>query len=930
MPLLPIDQLADKTQDTDEGIDDTPDAKGADLGWLDTTQWPDPKLAKLLIQRWKDRDPEFRPKLVRWEVNERRRMGDRWIGLIKNPDRNEWRIYTPPGGSKTPPTLGKAARLCRRLTSQMFQDQPTPEAMPATDADEDRSAAEFATRILTAMASEAGVNSTRSARVSYNKSHTYGSGFRYWWVDPFGGGQTPKRLMAHPDAPDPEQPTLIQAIDPTSVALGDTTAMMGSMQDDLGPLAPPTSPMVQSGGYASSPAMQEGDPSQMTMRMVTPKDPATGQARFTDNEDEAEWIFVPKLRCTVLTGKNLRMYPPTALDIADAESVQMLLWTTLGDLNRRYPEVMEAMDPSDLKKLVEWKPEGEYKYLIPDHLRIEDIDNSRAKKGNENYPDSAIVCCFHTYQKVSPDFAQGAFIVSAGPDQVLCRDPWVKQVDDTKLLLDLPVDQTKGFDEGGDDQYGKGAMDFLGPGDELLASVDSAWITHFQRFSNRKVFVPITSALQNKVMQGGMGMYVPINPGGEPKAEPIPDFPRDTLTLRQKIVDNMDDESGLQLTAQGVDSPNVQSGFHAVQVIEQVLAGLSEPRQNCADAIERGYRIQLQLIRAFYTVPQQTKFLGSDQDYKYDYWLASDLGSTTDVRILRGTFSMMSPAMKSSIAVSMQQAGVITPYELRRFTIGGTGGMIGIEDDPHWMRVSRQIAAWRKGPPEGWAPPPPMMSAGPAPAPSGPPGMTPEAPVPAPPAGAAPPEPPMSASMGGPPPVAAPPAWTPFELLPIDSDPGIATMRVQELARAMAGTDYAKADPAWRSLLDTAYSQAVQASQPPPPPAPAIVNYNNLTDQAPSQQSVGQLPPGIATNVGQPGEAPPPHPSAPPMHSSKPILPLPHGATPPDAAIAGINQPAGKLALHGAAGGPPELAGVNRSPLPPGKLSRNYEASILK
>lgn len=926
--LKPIDQMADTDQEPDE-IDDSPDTQGSNLGWLDSTQWDDKKLAKLLIQRWKDRDPEFRPKLVRWEVNERRRRGDRWIGLIKNPDRNEWRIYTPPGGSKTPPTLGKAARLCRRLTSQMFQDQPTPEAMPATDADQDRSAAEFATRILTAMASEAGVNSTRSARISYNKSHTYGSGFRYWWVDPFGGGQTPKRLMAHPEAPDPAQPTLIQAIDPTSTALGDTTALMGSMSDDMGPLAPPVSLMVQSGGYASSPPMEEGDPGALTMRMVTPADDQ-GKASFTDDESAAEWVFIPKLRCTVLTGKTLRMFPPTALDIADAESVQMLIWTTLGDLKRRYKDVLDAMEPSDLKKLVEWKPEGEWKYLIPDHLRQEDIDNSRQKvKGSEDYQDSAIVCVFHTYHTVNPDFSQGAYIVSGGPEMILCRDPWVKEVDGTKLILDLPVDQTKGFDEGNDDQYGMGAMDFLGPGDELLASVDSAWITHFQRFSNRKVFVPITSALQNKVMQGGMGMYVPINPGGEPKAEPIPDFPRDTLTLRQKIVDNMDDESGLQLTAQGVDSPNVQSGFHAVQVIEQVLAGLSEPRQNCADAIERGYRIQLQQIRAFYTVPQQTKFLGSDQDYKYDYWLASDLGSTTDVRILRGTFSMMSPAMKSSIAVSMQQAGVITPYELRRFTIGGTGGMIGIEDDPHWMRVSRQVAAWRKGPPEGWTPPPPMPVDPMMGAPLGPPASA--SAVGASPAAA----PPMA---GGPAPVGgvpqapampAPPVWTPFEILPIDSDPGIATMRVQELARAMAGTDYAKSDPDWRGLLDTAYNQAVQASQPPPaapppPPAPAIVNNNFVGDSPPTEQSVGALPPGIATNEGQPG-ANPPVPGAPPTHHSKPILPLPHGDVPPDAALAGMDQPGAKPSMgHG----DPNLSGVNRSPLPPGKFGPHYEASV--
>lgn len=921
--LKPIAELADDNEALDEGseVSDSTDGQPNPLGWLDETLWPDTKLAKFLVQRWKDRDPEFRRRLLKWDVNDRRRRGERWIGIVKNQDRQEWRIYTPPGASKTPPTLGKAARLCRRLTSQMFQDQPTPEAMPATDADEDRSAAEFATRVLTAMASEAGVNSTKSARVAYNKSHSYGSGFRYWFIDPYGGGQVPKRLMAHPDAQDPANPTLIQAVDPTSTMLAGVPASAGDMASTA---VTPVSGMTQTGGYSQTPEpppMIEGNPDDLTMRMVTPPD-KQGKQQFTEDEGEADLIFLPKLKCTVLTGKNLRMYPVTALDIGEAESVQMYLWTTLGELRRQYPDFFENLDDKDLSKLVQWMPEGDPRYLLPDQLYMEDVDRSREKKDGE-YQDHALVCHFHTYHVTCTDFQNGAKIITAGPEYVLSREPWVAEQSGKRLTLDLPVDQTKGFDEGVDDQYGLGTMDFLGPGDELLANVDSAWITHFQRFSNRKVFVPITSALQNKVMQSGMGTYVPINPGGEPKAEPIPDFPQDTLALRQKIVENMDDESGLQLTAQGVDSPNVQSGFHAVQVIEQVLAGLSEPRQNCADAIERGYRLQLQLIRAFYTVPQQTKFLGTDQDYKYDYWLASDLGSTTDVRILRGTFTMMSPAMKSSIAVSMQQAGVITPYELRRETIGGTGGLIGIEDDPQFMRTQRQIAAWRKGPPAGWMPPPPPML---------------------PPGAAAPLGPPASASVAGQPPAAAPapqavdpmtgqplpPPWTPFEILPIDSDPGIATMRVQELGRAMAGTDYAKAAPEWRQMLDAAYAQAVQASAPPPaapppPPAPAIVNYNNVTDQRPSDQTVGQLPDGVATNAGQPGQAPLPPPSAPPPPHGHPFQPMPQGHVPPDAALAGLDQ---KGATPNAAGGPPQLSGVNRSPLPPGKLSRNYEGTV--
>jgi hypothetical protein len=727
----PIAMLAAADQkEPDESIETTEEPGEEELtgaGYLDVNEWPDEKLVKHLLAEWKSRNDEMRPRLMRWYVNRLRRGGDRWVGIKKSTDRNEIRIYTPPGGMKAPPTLGKAARLCRRLTAQMFQDPPTPEAIPTTDSDEDRSAAEFSSRLLQSMGSEASVNNNRLARRAFSKSHTYGSGFRHWFIDPYGGGQVPRRMMAAPDAMGEEDATQILP-DPEN-------------------------------GIEGAPR----NPETFTPRMMSP------EGMFTEDETEADQVWLPKLRGEVLTGQQVRMFPATATSIEDAAMVMILTWRTLGELRAQFEDVIEGLAEDELRKLVLWSPEGiDLKYLLPDHLTEEDVNRSREKPKHDTedvFADHALVCTLTVYHKVCYDHPEGAFLVMAGPKTLFQRNPWLVERDGKRLMLDLPIDQIKGYDEGEDDPYGKGTMDFLGPGDELLANVDSAWITHFERFSNRKVFIPITSALQAKVAQSTMGTYVPINPGGKPEVEEIPNFPVDSMNLREKIVENMDDESGLQLTAQGVDSPYVQSGFHAVQVIEQVLAGLSELRQNVSDSLERGWRVQLQLIRAFYTVPQQTRFFGPDQEYKYDYWLASDLGSTTDVRVLRGTFSMMSPAMKSSIAVSMNQAGVLTPYELRRFTIGGTGGLIGVQDDPHWMRISRQIAMWQKGP---------------------------------------------EANQG----------INPFDPVPADQLMPVAQTRVEELGRAMAGTTYQKAPPEWRMPLDQAFQMAMMAAFPPPPPDP--------------------------------------------------------------------------------------------------------------
>lgn len=765
-PIAELLSSPNNGPDPEAVIDDDVSRETPRGDFLDEQAWPDAKLAKHLIEEWKSRDEEMRPRLLSWYVNRLRRAGQRWVGLKKSQDRNEWRVYTPPGGSKAPPTLGKSARLCRRLTSQMFQDPPTPEAIPATDSDEDRASAEFSSRLLQALGSEATLNNSRLARRAFSKSHTYGSGFRHWYIDPYGGGQVPKKLRA---------------------------GMQSTSIEDALEVLTPQGP-------------QPIPENMLVWRMVTP------DGTFTDNENEAELIWLPAIRGEVLTGAQVRMFPATATSIDEAKAVYLLSWDTWGNLKGLYPDIIEDLPEEKQKAMVSWTPQGvDLKYLLPDHLTEEDVARSRTPQdGNQgDTPDHALVATLVVYLGSCFEHPDGAALRIAGPDVVLQRDPWVVARDDKRVILDLPVDQVKGYDEGENDPYGKGTMDFLGPGDELLASIDSSWITHFERFSNRKVFVPITSALQAKVAQSATGTYVPINPGGEPKTEDIPTFPQDSINLRDTVVANMDDESGLQLTAQGVDSPYVQSGFHAVQVIEQVLAGLSELRQNNADALERGWRIQLQLIRAFYTTPQETRFLGPDQDYKYEYWMSSDLGSTTDVRLMRGTFSMMSPAMKSSIALSMQQAQVITPYELRRFTIGSTGGLIGVQDDAHWLRVNRQISQWMKGPEENKG-------------------------------------------------------IDPFEVNLADTLLPVAQMRVEELSRAMAGTTYQKTSPEWRQVLDQAFQAAMQSAFPPPPPDPNAAPAPDAAAAPPPDPGIVPADPlipldqeGIPPDAGLPPGPPP-------------------------------------------------------------------------
>src|SRR5207302_1642481 len=93
----------------------------------------------------------------------------------------------------------------------------------------------------------------------------------------------------------------------------------------------------------------------------------------------------------------------------------------------------------------------------------------------------------------------------------------------------------------------------------------------------------------------------------------------------------------------------------------------------------------------------------------------ADLGTTKDVRLQKGTLSMLSPSSKAAVAQEMfnltdPQTGehIIGVPELRRIILGNVGGLFGLQDDPARERVRRQITQWSDGPPKGWIEKPPQ------------------------------------------------------------------------------------------------------------------------------------------------------------------------------------------------------------------------------
>ena len=208
-------------------------------------------------------------------------------------------------------------------------------------------------------------------------------------------------------------------------------------------------------------------------------------------------------------------------------------------------------------------------------------------------------------------------------------------------------------------------------------------------------------------------------------------------------------------------------------------------------------QIITQEMKAEYTVPQMLRYLSDDGSFKYEEWTGADLGSTRDVRVRRGTFTMMSPSAKAAYIDQLAQAQMLPLEKANRLKRGAVDALIGSQDDPHYLRIKRQLRAWKDGPSEEvkaqsqqfaqqlqmMPPPPPQM---------GPDGQ----PVQAPP----PPDPMFQAAMAI------------FNPLPVDAEPEAARTRWLELSDTMAGTSFATYPEPWRQAYLQVYDMARQAA----------------------------------------------------------------------------------------------------------------------
>lgn len=604
------------------------------------------KVAQRIVRWWTNQNRAMNRRYEEWRVNKARRGGLSHIKLVKGDSNvHTYELYAPPNVNVMPHTLNKGDRLCRRVVSFIFTDPPMPEGVPARNDDEARDQAETATRILQSITSEGNLGDVRTSRRALDLSSTYDSSFRHHYIDKTGGGLKPIEMQVHPEAT--------------------------SLQHAIPQPVDPETGTPYAGPYVSK---------YLTM----------GDELATERGPDVRMQFRPGIKTEVLSGKFVRFLPPTANDIWEADGLLIGSFQRLGDLKTAFP-VIGKMDAEELTKLVNDPPEG-----------VQKLIKERAELKDQQINDDAMCFTLTHYRKAGGTEAKGVYAVVVGSDTLAHIQAWVDPK--TQESMDIPVDQFKQF-ESEDSPYGRGLMRQLGGGNELLAQGIDAVVSHMQRLKNRRVFIPTNSIVQARQMQSPTATVIRINPGGKPEYEEVPSMPSQYFTFIDAVRSEMDDESALQQVAQGLNPASVQSGLHARQIIEQSTVALSDIRQNTERALIRGYRIYLQLVKAYFSQSQLAEFLGDDGQHKVDRFTEADFGDTRDVRMTRGSFTQLSPPAKAAEVERMfmmfdETTGerMIDLAEARSLILGNVGGLIGIQDDVFTARVRRQIKDWESGP----------------------------------------------------------------------------------------------------------------------------------------------------------------------------------------------------------------------------------------
>lgn len=691
------------------------------------------------VKMWDKQNPAMKRRKVFWDRNRLWLKGVR--GVRARPasrDFSDWALYVPPGALDIPPLMDRAEELLDRVASHLLVDAPVPSVEPMTNADADRDGAEFASRLLVAEGDEAGTNDLLLFRRAVKRAGVFGSAFLYEYVDPQGGGWEPMDVDGHPDAP--EGTPVEQAH-----------------------LDPATGQPIEKG---------------LVSRPVGTRD---GQKVIVGSPKEADQRWKPKLCVKVLDGRTVRPLPETAKDVADAVGVMILDITTLGALKDRFPELKDA-SADEQQELVKWVPEAA-KWALPWYVSSRFVNT--VPTDDEGHPtDDAPVVTLATYFRSHGAYEKGAYLLSCGGTRLLHAQPWCAEVDGAEECLSLPVSQFRQItDDDNDDFYGKGLIEMIGPAGEVRGAIVIGMLDYLDRFLHPLQYLPIGSEVQPEAMAARDGTPIFVTPGMEAFTENVPPFPQDLKEFFDRATAAQNDTVGLFDNGQMIMRAS-QSGVAKQQDVAATNVNMTALRSNLADGIERYWRIGLELRRAFYTQSQLMSYLGPDGAYKERRWSGLDLKSAKRVRIQQGSFTQRTPEAKAALALQWSVPvgpglpPLLSPAEAKQMIIGSIQPLLGLQDDPHLLRIRRQIDVYQHGPtPEFEQQMAQYQQAAQQAAQQ---------------AQAQPQDPTGQQPPQGPPPP------TMFDRLPVDLLPTVAALRAHELGSFLAGTKFESLPDDWK------------------------------------------------------------------------------------------------------------------------------------
>ena len=672
--------------------------------------------ATRMVREYNGTKTEMSNHFAQWTANKARFEGLSGVRCVKVKDEKTCRI---PLNAKTVfAGMNLARRLCLRIAAQIWSDPPLPEVEPAGNDDESRDSAQFSTRVALVLGGEDQLDLAGKGRRASERGMVYGSGFEHFWIDTKGNGHRPTQIQAHPEAQ--------------------------SVEDALIPVNPD--------GSGRSP---------LITRFVKEDD------TLTDESTEARRTWLPRIRDTLLSGKHIR-FIPSYTDIEECDGLMIADMVQYGVVKSLFPTLMD-MDEDRRSEIVTARPHGAEMLLPP---------GKKDRKGEIN--DDSFVFVLTRYHRTGAEYTFGAHLITLGED-FLAWPPEKPEEFDGEWYdhghdepLEIPVTQYRVIDEE-DNPYGVGFMETLGPANDIRNNILGSHIEHLRKFNSIKTFVPMVSNLTAEQMQSPTNTYIPIPQGGKPEREDLPNFPRAANEFLAFTTTEMQDDSSLQQTAQGLESTNVNSGRQAQQIVEQTHANLSGVSGNLKRGYIRANRIVLQMARAFYTIPQQIDWQGDDGAYKHRQWVGSDLTTTKNIRVKRGSFTMLQPTVKNQLAFEQVQLQAMGVQEYQGLIEGNVQSLTGLQDNANRLRVRRQISAFLEGPPEEW-----QFNPG---------------------------EPQQDEEGNEIPPSALqdPVLGSMFQSLPMDLEPDIAALRTFEMGKTMAGTKFAAKPPQWRQGMIEAY-----------------------------------------------------------------------------------------------------------------------------